>query len=150
MLAKQLGAFAAPLLCLARISGFWALVLSENCPAMDRLAAACVEDLDHFRAPAPEAELVRRRLAGLSPRQEALLQRWGYPYVMEEFRFHLTLTARLHGEEGETVGSTLAALVAPLCREPLWIDALCLFHQESRDAPFRVVRRYPLTGTVAS
>jgi hypothetical protein len=28
-------------------------------------------------------------------RQRNYLDRWGYPYVMEEFRFHMTLTGRL-------------------------------------------------------
>ena len=31
----------------------------------------------------------------LTPAQEALLMRWGSPYVMDEFRFHMTLTGRL-------------------------------------------------------
>jgi putative phosphonate metabolism protein len=146
-LAGRVAAFAAPRLRLSQISGFWALVLSEACPQMDHLAAVCVEELDRFRAPAPEAELARRRRAGLSAHQENLLQRWGYPYVMQEFRFHLTLTARLSGEEGEAVGAVLEPLVAPLCQEALKVGAVCLFYQEHREAPFRILGRYALTGT---
>ena len=33
--------------------------------------------------PPSEAELARRRAAGLTPRQDELLMRWGYPYVLE-------------------------------------------------------------------
>lgn len=51
--------------------------------------------LDRFRAPVSGAERARRRNAGLSPPQEALLAQEGYPKVMEEFRFHMTLTAQL-------------------------------------------------------
>jgi putative phosphonate metabolism protein len=149
-LAGRVAAFAAPRLRLSQISGFWALVLSEACPQMDHLAAACVEELDRFRAPPSEMELAQRRRAGLSARQENLLQRWGYPYVMEEFRFHLTLTARLSGEEGRAVGAVLAPLVELLCREPLVVDTICLFYQENREAPFRVLGRYALTGTADS
>jgi hypothetical protein len=61
---------------------------------VQRVAEACARGLNGFRAPATQAELARRRQAGLSPRQEALLMQWGYPYVMEEFRFHLTLSGR--------------------------------------------------------
>ena len=72
--------------------------------------------------------------------------RWGYPYVMEEFRFHLTLTGRLDADEGAAIGRMLAPLVDPFCQEPLSVDAIAVYHQESRDAPFRIVKRYRLGG----
>jgi len=145
-LAGRIVAFEAPPLQLSRISGFLALTLSAPCAEMLRLADRCVEALDAFRAPPAEAELARRRRASLTPRQDALLGRWGYPYVMEEFRFHLTLTARLGAAEGETVSAALAPLVAPFCEVPLKIDAISLFHQPQDAAPFRLLRRYALTG----
>jgi putative phosphonate metabolism protein len=145
-LAGGFPAFAAPPLRLARISGFWALTLSEPCPMTDRLAELCVKDLDRFRAPPVAAELARRRGAGLSLRQETLLARWGYPYVLDEFRFHLTLTARLDGDKDNVVGRELAPFVAPFCQTSLMVDAVSLFHQERNDGPFRLVRRYELAG----
>ncbi len=104
----------------------------------DRLAELCVKDLDRFRAPPVAAELARRRGAGLSLRQETLLARWGYPYVLDEVRFHMTLTARLAGEEGETVGrrGIGAAGRTVLPATPLMIDAMSLFRQERRDGRF--------------
>ena len=51
-----------------------------------------------FARPPGAAELERRRKAGLSAAQEKMLLRWGYPYVLDEFRFHLTLTGRLQPE----------------------------------------------------
>jgi putative phosphonate metabolism protein len=144
--AGDFPAFAAPPLRLARLAGFWALTLSEPCPAMDLLAALCVSELDRFRAPPPPEEVARRRRAGLSSAQEALLARWGYPYVMEEFRFHMTLTSRLDGGEGDAVGLALAPLVEPFCRMPVRIDALSLFRQDRRDARFRLLCRYTLAG----
>jgi putative phosphonate metabolism protein len=153
-LATALAAFAArqeavlaPPLALAAISGFWALVPSLLCPSLARLAAACVRHFDPFRAPPAEDELARRRRAGLSPAQEELLAEWGYPYVMDEFRFHLTLTERLAADEASRIGAILSERVAPLCRVPLPIDALALFHQPSRGENFRLVRRYHLACT---
>jgi hypothetical protein len=84
-----------PSLEVRRLGGFIAVVPTEPSAALADLAAATVAALDPFRAPPSEAELARRRKARLSDRQEALLMKWGYPYVMEEFRFHLTLTGRL-------------------------------------------------------
>lgn len=145
-LAQGLPAFAAPPLQLSRLSGFLALTLSGRCPAMQHLADRCVSELDAFRAPPSAVELARRRRANLSPRHEALLVRWGYPYVMDEFRFHMTLTARLDAEESAVVERALVPLVAPLCATPLAVDALSLFHQPSADAPFCLLRRYRLEG----
>jgi len=146
VLAAGFPAFAAPPLKLERISGFWALMPSTPCPMLNRLAAVCVAELDRFRAPPSPEELTRRRRAGLSPRQETLLQRWGYPYVMEEFRFHMTLTGRLDDQEAIALGRLLMPLVEPFRREELTIGAIALFHQSARDQPFRNARRYPLTG----
>lgn len=145
-LARRSAGFVAPRLRLSCISGFRALTLSAACPAMQLLADACVSELDRFRAPPAAAELARRRRADLSPHQEALLARWGYPYVMDEFRFHMTLTQRLDTKEGAVIERILAPLVAPLCRTPLPVDAISLFHQPDPDAPFRLIRRYPLAG----
>jgi putative phosphonate metabolism protein len=143
-LAGGIARFTAPGLHLANISGFLALTLSESCAAMHDLADRCVSALDHFRASPSGAELERRRRARLTRRQEELLERWGYPYVMEEFRFHMTLTARLDAGEGAAVREALVPLVAPLCQIPLAVDAISLFHQPSVEAPFRLVDRYKL------
>lgn len=146
-LARSAEAFMAPSLLLARISGFWALVPSAPCPALDSLAAICVSELDAFRAPPPDAEQARRRAAGLSPEQDALLARWGYPYVMEAFRFHMTLTGRLDdAEESARIERSLMPLVEKQCRSPLPIDAVALLRQERPNARFRLLRRYPLAG----
>ena len=145
-LAGRIAAFEAPPLCLSRISGFLALTLSAPCAVMQQLADRCVEALDAFRAAPTAAELARRRRANLTPRQDSMLARWGYPYVMDEFRFHMTLTARLDADEGHVVSAALAPLVGPLCVAPLAVDAISLFHQPQDDATFRLLRRYALTG----
>ena len=76
----------------SRIGRFLALTPSRPESLLDRFAATVVEAFDAFRAPPSPEETERRKHSGLSPAQEALLARWGYPYVMEEFRFHMTLT----------------------------------------------------------
>ena len=135
----------APPLKLAAISRFLALVPSTSTPELHQLADHCVARFDRFRAPPDEAELAKRRAAGLTPTQDALLQRWGYPYVFEEFRFHMTLTRRLNAEEQARIEAVLAPLVAPVTSGPLVIDALSLFAQADRTSPFRLVRRFPFS-----
>ena len=149
-LAAQCPPVLAPPLTLASISGFWSLVPSRPCRAIDLLAEDCVRRFDAFRAPPSDDELAKRRRAPLTATQEALLVHWGYPYVMDEFRFHMTLTARLAAPEASRLEAILSPLVAPLCGEALRIDATGLFHQPAPEEHFRLVRRYRLAGTIST
>ncbi len=140
-------AFVCPPLHVSEIFGFVALTLERPAPEMDHLAAECVAAFDFLRAPAVEADLARFRANGLTPSQDALLIRWGYPYVMEEFRFHMTLTGRVEDDETRRrLLEALALLFAPIAHEPLPTDALCVFAQEDGDTPLRLIHRAPFGG----
>ena len=153
-LLAALGAFAAarrpfvvPAVQLTCLSGFMALVPAERCEPLQDLADSCVIEFDEFRRPPGEAELVRRRAAGLSPRQEALLQRWGYPYVLEEWRFHLTLTRRLADDvERSSVTELLHRRFAGYLDRSLAVKDVCLFRQPGPGRPFTVQARFALGG----
>ncbi|MBE9635314.1 DUF1045 domain-containing protein [Salipiger mangrovisoli] len=132
-------------LALTRIGSFLALTIEGDATPLARLAAEVVETLDPHRAPPSEAELERRRRARLSPAQEDNLARWGYPYVMAEFKFHLTLTGKLAFGEAEQVAEVLAPVLAPLLPQPFEVRDLCLFG-EAEDGRFHLLHRYALTG----
>jgi phosphonate metabolism protein PhnN/1,5-bisphosphokinase (PRPP-forming) len=140
-------AFSLGQLLLQDLHGFLALRVVEK-TALRELAADCVRYFDFLRAPPSETELARRHAGGLTPAQDALLQRWGYPYVLEEFRFHFTLTERLEDDKRNRVRESLAPLVQALNAEPLRVDALSLFEQAAADQPFRLMRRYGFDGSV--
>ena len=129
---------------LSQIGRFLALTPYGDLGQLQRVAEACVRELDDFRAPARAAEIERRRAAGLSERQDALLARWGYPYVFEEFRFHLTLSGKLdeasNGDWFERVKSVLPELPVPFVVDQI---ALC---GEREDGRFELIHRYTLTG----
>ena len=82
-------------LVVRELGTFIALVPGARSPLVDRLAQACVKEFDRFRAPMSESEHERRLAANLTTRQIENLERWGYPYVAEDFRFHMTLTGSL-------------------------------------------------------
>ncbi len=134
---------AIPTLTVRRLGGFIAIVPSDPSQALAALAAATVETLDVFRAPPLETELAKRRKASLSDRQEALLRQWGYPYVMEEFRFHLTLTGRT--KHADTVRDALAAHFAPILPSPFLVDSLALMGEDA-SGKFHLIQRYTLSG----
>ena len=145
-----LAARQAPLtlegLHLARLGRFLALRVSGDESALNALAGACVADLDDFRAPASDTEMAKRRAAGLSAGQENNLSRWGYPYVMDEFRFHITLSGRLPKPELPAVETALAAHLLPLLPRPFEIADIALVGEDDAGR-FHMIHRYPLTGS---
>lgn len=132
-------------LTVAPLGRFLALVPEGDTSALDALAAATVRTFDPFRAPPTAAELARRRTAGFSPAEEALLVQWGYPYVMEAFRFHITLTGRMPRADIPGLRDMLAEHLRPHLARPFRIDALSLAG-EDETGRFHVIHRHPLAG----
>ncbi len=95
--------FPLPPLKLSYMHDFFCLRPMDPCPDLHILAARAVEDFDDFRHPPSVMELAKRRKAALTPLQEEMLLTWGYPYVMEEFRFHLTLTGKVENEREKEI-----------------------------------------------
>lgn len=144
--AREWQPFDAPPLRFTAIGGFLALIPSAPSVELDLLAGECVTAFDRFRAPLDPADLARRRASGLTARQDGYLREWGYPYVFEDFQFHLTLTGRIAEPEHSAVRAALAPLAAPHCTAPLRIDALAVFEQPARDRPFIITGRYGFEG----
>lgn len=124
------------------IDGFVALIPERPSAAIDALAARCVCDLDEIRAPLSEADIARRRAAGLSPRQDCYLRHWGYPYVLDEFRFHMTLTRRITDVEAALVLPAAREFFAHALAEPVTIGALTLFSEPQAGSPFNAIRQF--------
>jgi putative phosphonate metabolism protein len=131
-------------LAVAPLGAFFALRPLVPPPALDSLAADCVQTLDEFRAPLTETDRARRLSGDLSERQRELLERWGYPYVLDEFCFHLTLAGPIPESRRDAWRTAVEAAFAPLAREPVVIDALTLMQQDDPQGRFRVVHRAPL------
>jgi len=127
------------------ISGFTAIVPDEADDELELLAEACVRDFDSFRAPMTAEDRARRKPDALTPRQIEHLDDWGYPYVFEDFRFHMTLTGRLDEERGAAVLALLQHRFAELGIDELPIDSIALFRQDSATTRFRIVKHVPLT-----
>lgn len=142
-LATRLAPVTCEALRMEVLHGFVALTPVGCEAALLDLGAAVVEGTNSLRAPLTEAEITRRRPERLSPRQRELLDRWGYPHVMEEFRFHLTLTDQL--ERPEPIRAALEVFFTPVLPRPFVVEDLCLFG-EDRSGRFHLLHRYALTG----
>ncbi|UWR13485.1 DUF1045 domain-containing protein [Sulfitobacter mediterraneus] len=124
---------------------FVALIPQSGVADLRAMAAQVVEGLDQWRAPLPAAEFERRNRPGLSDVQRGYLQRWGYPHVMEAYRFHMTLTGRIPKAEVERVVEGARDYFAPLLADPMRIDDLALVGQRP-DGRFEVIARCALQG----
>jgi putative phosphonate metabolism protein len=127
------------------ISGFITVVAAEPSAELERLAADCTRDFDSFRAPLTPEDRARRNPQQLTPRQRDYLERWGYPYVMEDFRFHLTLTGRLDAERRAAILPILQQRFAALDITTLTIDRIALFRQDDADSRFTIIGHCALT-----
>lgn len=143
-LAQHLPPVQLPGLKMVLLEGFLALVPRHD-PALEALAAKVVQALDRFRAPLTEAEIGRRRPDSLTPRQRALLADYGYPYVMEEFQFHLTLSGRLDTSEAADLQAAAQRHFAGLIPQPFLLQDLCLCGEDC-EGRFHLLHRYALSA----
>lgn len=131
-------------LSIKAIGSFLALVPNSMSKELNKLAADCVTEFDQFRAVAGPDELERRRRAGLTKRQDEMLGQWGYPYVLDEFRFHMTLTGKLEAAQVSIVQQYLEEHM-PKPRKPYVIDQIALVGERS-DGHFELLQNYKLEG----
>ncbi len=153
--AARLAAFCAgrpaPLirrLVLARLGAFLALVPQDIDPALAALEADVLRTFEPFRAPLSEAEIARRRPDRLTERQRGHLLRWGYPFVLDEFRFHMTVTGPVP-EGAEHLERALGSHFATVLDRPRALDGLGLFVEPGPGEPFHVHAFHPFGPAAA-
>jgi putative phosphonate metabolism protein len=131
--------FSIPRLQVGQIDGFFALLPSAPLTRLNSFADDVVREFDRFRAPLSEAEIERRNPDALSAEEFQNLHRWGYPYVFDAFRFHMTLTGRVSGSEAERIRAALDEVFGPMLTAPVPVDGIALFVEREAGAPFTVL-----------
>lgn len=137
-------AFIVPRMKIARIGRFFALVPARPSLEIDALACKTVMAFERFRAPLSEAEIARRQPGSLTIAQLRNLHRWGYPHVLDTFRFHMTLTGPVPESDRATVEHALQEWFAPVIDLPMNLGSLSLMREAEPGAPFRVHEHAPL------
>ncbi|MFG1480854.1 DUF1045 domain-containing protein [Xanthobacter sp. V4C-4] len=137
--------FELPPLVVRAIGPFIALVPPVPVPTLEDIARCAVLDLEPARAPLDAAEIARRQPDRLSARQRDHLERYGYPYVCEDFRFHMTLTGPLDdARRPHALNALAAAYAASGADAPLPVADVGLYVQAEPGARFRLARRIAL------
>lgn len=145
-IAAQTPAFTTAPLALTGLKGFLALCPRTPSRELGALAARCTTELDSFRAPLSDGERARRKPAALTEVQRELLERWGYPYVLGESRFHITLTGRLTGADRTRVEPLLGVALMPYCADPFRFTGISIFGDPGDGAPFVLLQRFALSS----
>ncbi|RWA63942.1 DUF1045 domain-containing protein [Mesorhizobium sp.] len=133
-----------PRLVIGQIDGFFALVPEAPLEPLNGFAGEVVRAFDRFRAPLTEAEIERRSPDSLKPQEFRNLCQWGYPYVFETFRFHMTLSGRVGPQESLRLRAAIDSLFADVLQHPVPVDALTLFVETEPGAPFMVLSHHRL------
>jgi len=148
--AKEVAPFRIKGLSVNRLGRFLALTPCEEETELRAFAALCVRRFEPFRAALSAADLERRRQSALTDRQDTYLCEWGYPYVLEEFRFHMTLSEKLDDEtEAGRMQAAAAAYFKDVTDQPRTCGSFALYVEAERGAPFQVHTVFELSGTKA-
>ena len=147
--ARSVAPVRLPVMSLVNLRGFFALMPAIRNDGAEDLSARALRAFEPFRAPLSPPEIARRQAAGLSDRQQALLDRWGYPYALDEASFHITLTGRLAAEDAEAIEAILTDFFEPAIGRPLMVDRLALAVEREPGARFEVLAAAPLGHPLA-
>jgi putative phosphonate metabolism protein len=132
-------------LTLAPVGHFLALVAVDPPPGLQALADDCVRHFDPFREPLTAADRERRHPDRLIQRQVENLDTWGYPFVLDDFQFHMTLTGALDNADRHRLEPVLRTLLQTVPLN-LRIESLALFRQDADDGRFVVHDSFPFAA----
>jgi hypothetical protein len=138
-------AFEIGALTLRHDSGFVALRPRSQQIGLRDFAAVAVKSFDGFRAALTDVDIARRREANLTARQDQQMLDWGYPFIFDDFHFHLTLSGRIEAREAAQVIDALSPRLESIVPTPFVIDGITLMGQDDRGM-FHQIHRYTLTG----
>ncbi|MBN9673367.1 DUF1045 domain-containing protein [Roseibium aggregatum] len=148
--AEEIAPFGTAGLAVNRLGRFLALTPNADDPDLRAFADLCVRRFGPFRAPLSEADLKRRRQSALTARQDAYLSEWGYPYVFDEFRFHMTLSEKLDDDaEAALMEAAAEDYFQDITKKPRTCSTFALYLEPERGAPFQVHTVFKLSGSKA-
>jgi hypothetical protein len=141
--SKTIRGFEIPKIKLQNLDGFIAIVPEKPCPKLQDLARKCVLEFDYFREIETFEQVQKRRILGLTQSQENNLIKWGYPFVLEDFNFHLTLSGRLQPDCLNNIMSVLSTELDEVLKLPLRINELCVVGEIPITGYFQIIHRFP-------
>jgi putative phosphonate metabolism protein len=134
--------FAMPRLDVTLLGRFIALCPSSASAELQAFADACVVSLDAYRRP-EDAAAQAKRAAGRTDPQRRNIAKWGYPFVMEDWRFHMTLSnPTADGQLMEAAQRHFSEALAL----PRGVASVAVFVEPAKGEPFQLLERIPLAA----
>ena len=130
---------------LVEMGRFIALKPGATNKVLQTFAQQIVQEFDRFRAPLSAETRARYGAKNLNSKQAKFLEKWGYPFVFDAFRFHMTMTGPLNGEDRNACLQVLTRKMHPMLKAPIILDHLALCG-EREDGHFQVIEQVPLKG----
>jgi hypothetical protein len=151
-LSQRLEPFVMPALIAVNHKTLHYVTAEAQHEDIQKLARSCVTELHKFAAPLSDSEIARRRENGLSQEQDRLLLEWGYPEVLDEYKFHMTLTGSLTGLSDTKINALKAHAQDLLIseegpeKEALLFDHIAIFAEPTKGSDFVLVEYFKLCG----
>ncbi len=139
-ISKQIHSFYFDQLIIKKLGNFIGLIPTNNLK-VNAVSNKFVEELDYLRDELSESEIKKRKPHKLTSNQKQMLFKWGYPYVFDEFKFHLTLTSKLNVVEIDDVLRSLQNILKQVNLNKISFNNICIFGQKS-DEKFYFVQRF--------
>jgi hypothetical protein len=140
----RMDAVEIPVLVLGRLGPFFALVPQRQVEPLQALESASTDHFNAWKAPLTPADIQRRNPDALTARQRDYLGSYGYPYVKEEFRYHMTLTGPVPEAEAASMRAAIEAHFAPVLDRPYSVESLSIFVEPAPGEPFELRSSFPL------
>ena len=139
-ISKQIHSFYFDQLIIKKLGNFIGLIPTNNLK-INAVSNKFVEELDYLRDELSESEIKKRKPHKLTSNQKQMLFKWGYPYVFNEFKFHLTLTSKLNVVEIDEVFRSLQNILKQVNLNKISFNNICIFGQKN-DEKFYFVKRF--------
>ena len=124
-----------------RSSRYDALAFKQQPDEIPILASDCVTQFEVYRAPLTAADIERRNPASLTESELANMHRYGYPFVLNDFNFHMTLSGQNNRDDNAWF-VWLQDLYLAMVKETPIMDRLCVFYQIDRQSPFTRIEEF--------
>lgn len=102
-----------------------------------------VKHLDTFRAELNKTEIKKRNPDSLTFKQNKYLKEWGYPFVLDQFKFHMTLMNQNNNKLSNKQKLELEKLIYKISNNLLEFNEISLLG-ENKNGYFEEIKRFKL------
>ncbi len=136
--------FTYPSMKITQLAGFPALMPKHNRAKMVHLEERLVHKLNKFGKKPDQSTSDRRRKVKLNALEQEYFRLYGYPYVLDHFRFHLTLCDKAERSTRSVISSFLEENYSEVLTSSLEVREIAVVGERKSDGYFEELERFAL------